>query len=206
MNDENIIKGLKCCGFGGCTPEECPYYSVKNCSERNAEDIIDLINRQIAEIERLSAENEILRNEIAELLKKAPEGEKTMTERERLYELIVDADNEFYREMPYGTAQERIEKTVEHLIKNGVIMPPVTVGQTVYFMHDDEIFEAKVIFIEINLFTNPRLWISLEYYSPIFGTCEYKSRVDLMLGKSVFLTREEAEAELERRRKEVKNE
>lgn len=45
-----------------------------------------------------------------------------MTERERLYELIVDADNEFFRETPYGTAQERIEKTVEHLIKNGVIL------------------------------------------------------------------------------------
>lgn len=131
------------------------------------------------------------------------EGGCIMTERERLYELIVDADNEFFRETPCGTAQERIEKTVGYLIKNGVILPPVTVGQTVYFMPDDEIFEAKVISIEINLFTNPRLWISLEYYSPIFGTCEYKSRVDLMLGKSVFLTREEAEAELERRRKEA---
>lgn len=123
-----------------------------------------------------------------------------MTERERLYELIVDADNEFFRETPYGTAQERIEKTVEHLLANGVILPPATVGQTVYFMYDDEIFEAKVISIEINLYTNPRFWISLEYYSPIFGTCEYKSRVDLMLSKTVFLTREEAEAVLERRK------
>lgn len=127
-----------------------------------------------------------------------------MTERERLYELIVDADNEFFRETPYGTAQERIEKTVEHLLANGVILPPVTVGQTVYFMRDDEICEAKVIFIEINLFTN-QLWISFEYYSPMFGTYEYKSRVDLMFDKTVFLTREEAEAALERR-KEVKNE
>jgi hypothetical protein len=76
MNDENIIKGLKCCSFGGCTLEECPYYGTKNCSERNTEDILSLINRQIAEIERLSAENKTLRNEIAELLKKAPEGEK----------------------------------------------------------------------------------------------------------------------------------
>ena len=129
-----------------------------------------------------------------------------MTERERLYELIVDADNEFFRETPYGTAQERIEKTVEHLLANGVILPPVTVGQTVYFMHVDEICEAKVIFIEINLFTNPQIWISLEYYSPMFGTYTYKSRVDLMLGKNVFFTREEAEAELENRRKEKKRE
>lgn len=76
MNVDNIIKALKCCGHGRCTVAECPYYEVKNCSEQNTEDAINLINRQIAEIERLNAEIEILRNEIADLLKKVPEGER----------------------------------------------------------------------------------------------------------------------------------
>lgn len=117
-----------------------------------------------------------------------------MTERERLYELIVDAENKFYSETPCGTDTARIEKVVDHLLENGVILPPCKVGQTVYFLHYDELCEAKVISMEINLYTNPQLWLSLEYYSPMFGTYQYKSRVDLLLGKLLFFTREEAEA------------
>lgn len=75
MNVDDIIKALKCCSHGSCTANECPYYEVKNCLEQNTEDAINLINRQITEIERLNAEIEILRNEIADLLKKVPEGE-----------------------------------------------------------------------------------------------------------------------------------
>lgn len=117
-----------------------------------------------------------------------------MTERERLYELIVDTENKFYSETPCGTDTARIEKVVDHLLENGVILPPCKVGQTVYFLRHDELCEAKVISMEINLYTNPQLWLSLEYYSPMFGTYQYKSRVDLLLGKLLFFTREEAEA------------
>lgn len=125
-----------------------------------------------------------------------------MTERERLTVLIEEcaAIHESGFDPDKRVSAEALAR---YLLSNGVILPPVTVGQTVYFMRDDEIFEAKVIFIGINLFTNSRLWISIEYYSPMLGTYEYKSRVDLMLGKSVFLTREEAEAELEKRRKQA---
>lgn len=68
-----------------------------------------------------------------------------MTERERLYELIVDADNEFFRETPYGTAQERIEKTVEHLLANGVILPLCKVGDYVKFTDSDEIWRVDCL-------------------------------------------------------------
>ena len=68
-----------------------------------------------------------------------------MTERERLYELIVDADNEFFRETPYGTAQERIEKTVEHLLANGVILPLCKVGDYVKFTGSDEIWRVDCL-------------------------------------------------------------
>lgn len=127
---------------------------------------------------------------------------------EKLIELLKPYMNKFPCENESGSCEFvkceecRGRELAEKLIENGVLLPPATVGQTVYFMPYDEICEAKVICIEINLFTNPRLWISLEYYSPIFGTCEYKNRVDLMLGKSVFLTREEAEDAI--RRKERK--
>ena len=131
-----------------------------------------------------------------------------MTDLERMMCLILSLGDALTQKEDILSlpSDKQLEFVAQYLLANGVILPPVTVGQTVYFMPYDEICEAKVIFIEINLFTNPQIWISLEYYSPMFGTYEYKSRVDLMLGKTVFLTREEAEAELERRRKEVKNE
>ncbi len=121
-----------------------------------------------------------------------------MTELERMMCLILSLGDALLKKQDILSwpSDKKLEFVAKYLLKNGVILPPCKVGQTVYFMHDDEISEAKVISIEINLYTNPRLWISLEYYSPIFGTCEYKSRVDLMLGKTVFLTREEAEAAL----------
>lgn len=131
-----------------------------------------------------------------------------MTELERMMCLILSLGDALLKKQDILSwpSDKKLEFVAKYLLKNGVILPPCKVGQTVYFMPYDEICEAKVIFIEINLFTNPQIWISLEYYSPMFGTYEYKSRVDLMLGKTVFLTREEAEAELEKRRKEVKNE
>ena len=130
-----------------------------------------------------------------------------MTERERLYELIVDADNEFFRETPYGTAQERIEKTVEHLIKNGVNLPPVHVGSTVYY-----IVGATHKSPENCRVSTPREVVEISYKRQ--RGSERRTMSGFItedgvrysfngIGKTVFLTREEAEAELEKRRKEV---
>lgn len=108
-----------------------------------------------------------------------------MTERERLYELIVDADNEFFRETPYGTAQERIEKTVEHLLANGVILPPCKVG--------DEVYRIVKCCGEWQI-------ISCKVKTITYHGGEWWDINDGMLGSTVFLTREEAETALERRK------
>ena len=128
-----------------------------------------------------------------------------MTERERLYELIVDADNEFFRETPYGTAQERIEKTVEHLLANGVLLPSVRVGDTVYYIvggYYKSPDNCKV--------SEPCKVVEISYkigakYRQLAGFITNKgTRYSFDgIGKTVFFTREEAEAELEKRRKEV---
>ena len=128
-----------------------------------------------------------------------------MTERERLYELIVDADNEFFRETPYGTPQERIEKTVEHLLANGVLLPPVRVGDTVYYIvggYHKSPDNCKV--------SEPCKVVEISYkigakYRQLAGFITNKgTRYSFDgIGKTVFFTREEAEAELEKRRKEV---
>lgn len=133
-----------------------------------------------------------------------------MTERERLYELIVDADNEFFRETPYGTAQERIEKTVEHLLANGVLLPPVHVGSTVYY-----IVGATHKSPENCRVSTPREVVEISYKRQ--RGSERRTMSGFItedgvrysfngIGKTVFLTREEAEATLEKRRKEKKRE
>ena len=90
------------------------------------------------------------------------------------------------------------ERTVDYLLANGVILPTLNCGDRVWFIPKglDEVCEATVVRIEYNYFTSPQEWIVLDYISSIVGKHEYKSRIDLMLGKTVFLTKEEAEEKL----------
>lgn len=58
--------------------------------------------------------------------------------RDRLIELIVDAENAIYCEKPYCTDTERIGKVADHLLAEGVIVPPIKVGKTVYCIRYDK--------------------------------------------------------------------
>ena len=105
-----------------------------------------------------------------------------------------------------------VEALADHLLANGVIVPPCKVGQKVYYHSDhfkiknpkalkDErepwINEAKVDEIALSCFEDGELIIRLDVD---FG-CEYASTdFDISdFGKYVFLTREEAEAALAER-------
>ena len=55
MTDNEIIKALECCKDNNCN--ECP---IKGCTEDIFVEALDLIDRQKAEIERLSIESETL--------------------------------------------------------------------------------------------------------------------------------------------------
>lgn len=90
-----------------------------------------------------------------------------------------------------------IERLADHLLAHGVIVPPCKVGDTVYFLPQKEILEATVINIEVNYYTNPQMWLTIEYC--LYHKNHYKTRIDLMLGKAVFLTKEEAERALAER-------
>lgn len=116
-----------------------------------------------------------------------------MTERERLIELIIQSVN--------GCARNWAETIADYLLTNGVVVLPCKVGDVVYFANTllGEALEATVTKIEFNHYTNPQEWLTIEYnISPYTGEQEYKSRIDLMFGKTVFLTKEEAEKALER--------
>ena len=88
-----------------------------------------------------------------------------------------------------------IGKLADHLLANGVVVPTFNTGDKVWFVPKGlkEVCEATVVRIEYNYFTNPQEWLVIDYFSSIVGKQEYKSRIDLILNKTVFLTKEEAE-------------
>jgi hypothetical protein len=114
-----------------------------------------------------------------------------MTERERLTELIMNTP-----EIPVtinGRAQGRTYQTArniaDHLLSNGVIVPPCKVGDTVYVcLSRTRVIECKVARIIIERIEE----IGMSFI------CYGGMRFDMRhWGKTVFLTREEAEKALE---------
>ena len=104
-------------------------------------------------------------------------------------------------EEEYGISSDRLRELAQADRDGRVVVLPVEVGQNVYFINrafDSEICTAIVIGAEINLYTpSCPIWLRIEWFSKLTGKHEYHSRADLMIGKTVFLTREEAEKALE---------
>ncbi len=74
-----------------------------------------------------------------------------------------------------------------------LILLPCKLGDTVWYIAPwSEICKAKVTHIDLNIYTNPRLWMTITYFSELTGEHDYRNRIDLILGKTVFLTRDEA--------------
>ena len=121
--------------------------------------------------------------------------------RDRLVELLTDnlphCDNPLQ-----DTYDEIVKRLADHLIENGTILPPCKVGDTVYFFSSvlEEVCESKVIKIEQNYYTpsNP-FWFSIEYLSKQIGTQVIHIPINQAIGKTVFLTREDAEKSLRER-------
>ena len=115
-----------------------------------------------------------------------------MNERERLIELLEE-ENAFSR---YITADERREMLADHLLANGVIVPPVELGSRhkIYIPVGGTtvVYETKVYGIGIDedgdTVINPK-----EYPEEVITINGYN------LGKTVFLSREEAEKALKER-------
>ena len=110
-----------------------------------------------------------------------------MTERERLIELLKDGG---VRDFPYVNA------LADHLLANGVIVPPCNVGDTVY-----HVYKGNTI---VNALVED--WKKEAFGDWLFRACfSVNGRsVTLLFGdrnicKTVFLTREEAEKALAER-------
>ena len=117
-----------------------------------------------------------------------------MTERERLIELLGGKN---------GFTEEDNDVLADYLLDNGVIVPPVKVGDIVYTNRSmqgwymklkDRPYEARVVFVGINgkdNFMNVAFLKNDNMLSFKFSE----------IGKTVFLTREDAEKALKEQKK-----
>ena len=121
-----------------------------------------------------------------------------MTQRERLMELLDGALKEHI-----GKSCNLAENIADHLLANGVIVPPCKVGDTVYYTERNTLQEMRVEYgILQNGFTMTAKCLDKCDMCTIF--CDPKKKAcgvvfDYnVIGKTVFLTKEEAERALER--------
>ena len=116
--------------------------------------------------------------------------------RERLIELI--------KKVPYGVSvgatfeRHFCEKVADHLIANGVILPPCYIGQPVWevykwFTGKVEVREGKISMLQQKADKTWKIRVSI-------NSSVYDITVD-KIGKTIFLSREEAE----KRQEELKN-
>ena len=104
-----------------------------------------------------------------------------MTDRDKLIELLEDTLHEWKCDVEDKT----LSQIADHLLANGVIVPPCKVGDKLYKLLGEEIVSGwKICSITI-------------YKSGFYITddCNFHY-ADNEIGKTVFLTKEEAEAKL----------
>ena len=121
-----------------------------------------------------------------------------MTERERLIELLMQGDIAAAKQGVFNCCMCRreAETIADYLLENGVIVPPVKAGDTIYEIHERRKGGEWVKII------SERFVHGVEIYAGGCMIARCGSTISVFLsdiGKTVFLTREEAEKALEER-------
>ena len=109
--------------------------------------------------------------------------------RERLIELLKKADE--YASGVCTDYDEAQEVCADYLLAEGVIVPPVKIGQKVYIIgwcNDIEEFVVR----DVHLVTNGKGGCSYSYRA-VIGSKSDIHFMDYYIGSTVFLTKEEAE-------------
>ena len=125
--------------------------------------------------------------------------------RDRLEQLMRQAD---ISAMDGGITDynEAIKANVDYLLANGVIVPPCKVGMTLYFLYNNPYADKPDL--------TPRIYKTNDWYFEVdkagiaINTSDihsFNKVYDYVLGKTVFLTREEAEKALKEREGKEKN-
>lgn len=118
-----------------------------------------------------------------------------MTDRDRLIELIKNAPRKdvIYGDIKLDKPAQTVQSIADHLLANGVIVPPCKVGQTVYTYGAKRVKDWKITFCGKN---------SRGEHKMIAADDDFKNMLefwDYDVGKTVFLTKEEAERALKER-------
>ena len=115
--------------------------------------------------------------------------------RERLIELLRDATFGINKHtLADHLSKETLETVADYLIANGVIVPPCKVGQVVYRIYwDFRIDKCKVSALTQKSDESFKIRVTSGINRSVFEVTPDK------LGKSIFLTREEAEQALKER-------
>ena len=100
----------------------------------------------------------------------------------------------------YPTLYPSIEAVADHLLANGVIVPPVQLKQTVWVYNQmtGKIYPNTVVGINIKGTSPHKKAIKLEYINK-FGEISCRKFTWAQIGKQVFLTEKEAEKALAER-------
>ena len=98
-----------------------------------------------------------------------------------------------------GCARHWAEVIADGLIDSGVILPPCKVGDVVYIVDrtSDSVVKGIITHFEYNLYTTPKEWITVVSNELWYGKTKIMNRIDLLIGKTVFLSWEDAEKALE---------
>lgn len=114
-----------------------------------------------------------------------------MSEREKLIELIGKAKYFGHETFKDRFVKSYLERLADQLLENGVIVPPVKVGDTVYTVSKKRGIEAKKV-VEISWKRN---WAGTDLgWGLILSGKRSNNRYNITnIGKTVFLTKEEAE-------------
>lgn len=112
-----------------------------------------------------------------------------MTERERLIELIDGSNVLQCCGCHYNSIKYYENKIADYLLANGVIVPPVKVGDTVYY---NTYKRGESIGIQPHKVESVNIIVAIERPYGYVGAKIYNYEI----GKTVFLTKEEAEKAL----------
>ena len=105
--------------------------------------------------------------------------------RDRLVGLLKKADKNSSDKL-ITDYEDAIQDNADYLIENGVIVLPCKVGETVWFIRDEKTIETKV---EKIVLKNKGVYLKLGCNAMYETSCN-------SIGKTVFLTKEEAEQKL----------
>ena len=123
-----------------------------------------------------------------------------MTERERLIELLMQGDIAASKQGVFNCCMctREAEILADHLLENGVIVPPVKVGDTVYEIRENGRSPISGRRFDRCITTVQMLDCAAIRKSTLYAKEKrYAKNDSVRLGKTVFLTREEAEKALE---------